>query len=122
MSVGLIDPRFYHLDMSLCPLNDRIAMTAPDAWDDEGRAAVDALVDEQIQVSIDDAMTFCLNSVVIADNIIMSDCPIWLRRRLEDLGFRVHIVDISEFLKAGGGIRCMTLDLDLLGSRYDESR
>lgn len=118
VSVALVDPRFYHLDMSLCPLNDSVVMTAPDAWDEEGRAAVDALVDEQIQVSIEDAMTFCLNSVVIADTIIMSGCPAWLRRRLEDLGFRVHIVDISEFLKAGGGVRCMTLDLDLLGSRY----
>jgi N-dimethylarginine dimethylaminohydrolase len=34
-------------------------------------------------------------------------------RQLEAWGFDVVVCDISEFLKAGGGCRCLTLALDV---------
>jgi N-dimethylarginine dimethylaminohydrolase len=34
-------------------------------------------------------------------------------RVLEDWGFQVCVSPVSEFLKAGGGVRCLTLALDV---------
>jgi len=113
--VELVDPRFYHLDMSVCPLDDRRAIVSPDAWDEASRARLAELVEEPLVVSVEEAMTFCVNSVVIGKTIVMSDCPARVGRQLEAWGFDVVISPVGEFIKAGGGIRCMTLDLDLLG-------
>ena len=113
--VKLVDPRFYHLDMSVCPLDDRRAIVSPDAWDEASRARLAELVEEPLVVSVEEAMTFCVNSVVIGKTIVMSDCPARVGRQLEAWGFDVVISPVGEFIKAGGGIRCMTLDLDLLG-------
>jgi hypothetical protein len=43
----------------------------------------------------------------------MPSCPPPVGRRLEACGFDVEVVDVSEFLKAGGGCRCLTLALDV---------
>jgi N-dimethylarginine dimethylaminohydrolase len=113
--VRLVDPRFYHLDMSLCPLDDRRAIIAPDAWDEPSRKRIAELVAEPLVVSVEEAMTFCVNSVVIGKTIVMSACPARIGRQLEAWGYEILVTPVGEFIKAGGGIRCMTLDLDLLG-------
>lgn len=114
--VRLTDPRFYHLDMSICPLDDRHAIVSPDAWDEPSRRRVRALIPAPLVVTVDEAMTFCVNSVVIGKTIVMPACPARVGRQLEAWGYDVVVSPVGEFLKAGGGIRCMTLDLDLLGA------
>lgn len=113
--VRLTDPRFYHLDMSICPLDDRHAIVSPDAWDEPSRERIKALVPEPLVVTVEEAMTFCVNSVVVGRTVVMSACPARIGRQLEAWGFDVIVTPVDEFLKSGGGIRCMTLDLDLLG-------
>ncbi|WP_418959812.1 dimethylarginine dimethylaminohydrolase family protein [Streptomyces tritici] len=115
VTVPLVDPRFYHLDMSFCPLDARRAVYAPDAWDREGRRAVAELVPEPLIISMEEALTFSANSVVVGRTVVMPSCPSRIRTQLEDWGFTVCVSPVGEFLKAGGGIRCMALDLDLLG-------
>ncbi|WP_167402596.1 dimethylarginine dimethylaminohydrolase family protein [Micromonospora viridifaciens] len=115
VTVPIVDPRFYHLDMSFCPLDDRRAIYAPDVWDVEGQRVVEKLVPEPLIISIDEALTFSANSVVIGRTVVMPACPPRIRSALEDWGFTVRVSPVDEFLKAGGGIRCMALDLDLLG-------
>jgi N-dimethylarginine dimethylaminohydrolase len=119
--VRLTDPRFYHLDMSICPLDDRRAIVSPDAWDEPSRARVRELIPEPLVVTIEEAMTFCVNSVVVGHTIVMPACPARVGRQLETWGFEVIVSPVGEFLKAGGGIRCMTLDLDLLGEGEPDS-
>jgi N-dimethylarginine dimethylaminohydrolase len=115
VSVGLVDPRFYHLDMSFCPLDSEHAIVAPQAWDEAGITAIKNLVEEPLVIDIAEAMTFCANSVVAGRTVFMPACPPRVGRTLEAWGFSVCVCPVDEFLKAGGGIRCMTLDLDLLG-------
>ena len=43
----------------------------------------------------------------------MPACPARVRAVLEDWGFEVVLVDVSEFLKGGGAIRCLTNPLDV---------
>ncbi|NUP50745.1 MAG: amidinotransferase [Catenulispora sp.] len=114
VSVPLVDPRFYHLDMSFCPLDGRRAICATEAWDESGQRAVAELVPEQLVITSEEALTFCANAVVVGETIVMPACPPRVRAQLEEWGFRILVSGVSEFIKAGGGIRCMSLDLDLL--------
>jgi N-dimethylarginine dimethylaminohydrolase len=112
-SVELADARMYHLDLTFCPLDDRRAIVAPDGWDAYGRRVVDALVPEPLVLDTDEALQFCANSVVVGRTVVMPVCPRRVGRQLEAWGFDVVVVPVDEFLKAGGGCRCLTLALDV---------
>ncbi len=116
-SLELVDPRLYHVDITFCPLDDRRAMCAPMGWDAYGRRVVEALVPEPLWLTDEEALTFCANSVVVGSTVVMPSCPPRVGRRLEAWGFDVAEADVSEFLRAGGAVRCLTLALDVqLGS------
>ncbi len=112
-SVELADPRLYHLDLTFCPLDERRAMIAPAGWDAYGRRLIEALVPEPLVLDDDDTFAFTANSVVVGRTIVMPACSLAVGRRLESWGFDVVVVDISEFQKAGGACRCLTLALDV---------
>jgi N-dimethylarginine dimethylaminohydrolase len=113
LSVELVDARFYHVDLTFCPLDDRHAIIAPQAWDDYGRAVVQHLVPEPVVLEDDEALSFSANSVVVGDVIVMPSCSVRLGRQLEAIGYEVCVSPVDEFLKAGGGVRCLTLALDM---------
>jgi N-dimethylarginine dimethylaminohydrolase len=50
---------------------------------------------------------------VIGRTIVMPACPERVRAQLEEWGFEVVIVEVGEFLKGGGAIRCLTNPLDV---------
>jgi len=112
-SVRITHPALYHLDLSFCPLDESRAIVAPSAWDAAGRARVAALVPQPLVIDDEEAFTFCANSVVVEDIVIMpAGLPVRVGRQLERWGFTVVAVDVSELHKGGGSIRCMTLPLD----------
>jgi len=111
-SVQLVDPRLYHLDLTFCPLDDRRALCAPMGWDRYGRTVMEALVPEPLWLEDDEALSFCANSVVVGTTIVMPSTPVRVGRQLEAWGFTVVECRVDEFLKAGGGCRCLTLALD----------
>jgi len=111
--VELADPRFYHLDLTFCPLDERRALVAPQCWDAYGRRVVEALVPEPIVLDDDEVAAFCANSVVAGTTVVMPACPPSLGRRLESAGFDVAVAPVGEFTKAGGACRCLTLALDV---------
>ncbi|MDP9073062.1 MAG: arginine deiminase-related protein [Actinomycetota bacterium] len=113
-SVELVDPRLYHLDLTLCPLDDRRAIVAPLAWDRYGCRVMEALVPEPVVLDTDETLSFCANSVVVGSTVVMPACTPRLRRQLEAWDFDVVVCQVDEFLKAGGGCRCLTLALDVV--------
>ena len=113
LSVELTDPRFYHFDLTFCPLGDRRAIVVPEAWDDYGRDVVRSVVPEPIALTREEALAFSANSVVVGHTIVMPSCTTRLREELEAVGFEVRVCVVDEFLKAGGGVRCLTLALDM---------
>ena len=108
----LVDPRLYHLDLTFCPLDGRRAIIAPLGWDGYGRKVVEALVPEPLVLTDEEALSFCANSVVVDRTVVMPSTPPRVGRVLEDWGFEVVECRVGEFLKAGGGCRCLTLALD----------
>ncbi|MGH3444828.1 MAG: dimethylarginine dimethylaminohydrolase family protein [Nocardioidaceae bacterium] len=110
-------PGMYHLDLGFCPLDATRAMVCPAAFDEpSARAALD-LVPEPLVLSEAEALTFCANSIVIGSTILMPACPDRVRARLETWGFEVVLVEVGEFHKAGGSVRCLSNPLDVLVGR-----
>ena len=113
----LVHPAMYHLDLAFCPLDRRRALVCPEAFDDASAEAVLGLVPEPLVLTADEALTLCANSIVIGTTIVMPQCPDRVRETLEAWGFEIVIVDMSEFHKGGGSIRCMTNPLDIVLGR-----
>jgi N-dimethylarginine dimethylaminohydrolase len=108
LSLELVDGRWYHLDTAFFALTPELVVYYPGAFDDyAGRALKDKF--ETIEVEHEEALRFACNSVVIGKQIVMpAECP-QLQARLEALGYTIHSVELSEFLKSGGAAKCLTL-------------
>ncbi|MGI9018378.1 MAG: dimethylarginine dimethylaminohydrolase family protein [Euzebya sp.] len=119
ISVELADLRWYHVDLTLCPLDDRRAIVFPDAYDPLGARRVLDLIPEPLVLTPQEAATFTANSVVVNSTVIMPSCPPRVGAQLEAWGFDVVEVDVSEFVKAGGAVRCLTLPLDTVLAQQD---
>jgi N-dimethylarginine dimethylaminohydrolase len=111
--IELVDQRLYHLDLTFCPLDDHRAICAPTGWDAYGRRVVESLVPEPLWLEEEEALTFCANSVVVGTTVVMPACPDRVAHQLEAWGFDVVVTPVDEFIKAGGGVRCLTLALDV---------
>ena len=110
----LVDERFYHLDTALCPLSSGHVMAYMDAFSPHAQTLLRRAIEPGylIEVSIDDALRFACNAVEIGDAVIVHETSRRLRERLHDAGYRVFATDLSEFHKAGGSAKCLTLRLD----------
>jgi lysine-ketoglutarate reductase/saccharopine dehydrogenase-like protein (TIGR00300 family) len=113
-SIRLIDPRFYHLDTCLCPLEGGWVLYYPAAFDAFSNHEIEKRVPEEkrIPVSETDATRFACNAVNIDRRIILNQASAELKSRLESIGFAVVETALSEFMKAGGSARCLTLRLN----------
>ena len=110
-------PGMYHLDLAFCPLDETRAMVCPAAFDEASAEAALAMVPEPLVLTEEEALTFCANSVVVGRTILMPTCPDRVRAQLEEWGFEIVLVDVSEFHKGGGSIRCLTNPLDVVAGR-----
>lgn len=107
----------YHLDLAFCPLDAATALVCPAAFDGESASALLALLPDPVVLSEREALTFCANSVVVGRTVVMPECPERVRLELQRRDFAVEIVDVSEFHKAGGSVRCLTNPLDIVIGR-----
>lgn len=112
VSLELVDPRFYHLDTCFCPLNGRTVLFAPDALAPASARLVRKLVPHVIQVPLEVAAGFACNAMPVDGVVVSSLAAGRLERPLADAGFRTVELPMSEFMKSGGGVRCLSLPLD----------
>lgn len=111
VSVELVDDRFYHLDTCFCPLPDGGAAWFPAAFDEYARQAIRKHVPNLIEVVPEEAFHFACNAVVVGDQVVLpQECP-KLAGALRERGFQPHAVPVTEYLKAGGACKCLTLFL-----------
>lgn len=111
LSLRLMDERFYHLDTCFCPLTDGYLLYYPPAFDAYSNHLIERRVPaaKRIVVSEVDADNFACNAVNVDHTIVMNRASNDLKQRLGSLGFTVIETPLTEFLKAGGAAKCLTL-------------
>ena len=105
----LVSPLYFHLGVSLSLLDSRTGLYVAEAFSEESRLAIQRLPHHMIPVSDEDARAFALNAIVVGRNLVVNHCTDELRGDLERRDFNVIVCDVSEFLKSGGGTRCLVL-------------
>jgi N-dimethylarginine dimethylaminohydrolase len=110
----LVNERFYHLDTCFCPLAGGYLMYYPQAFDVASQARIAARVpaERRIVVTDADAFDFACNAVNSAGNIFLNRASEALVGELQSRGFAVHQTELTEFMKAGGSAKCLTLKLN----------
>ncbi|WP_433918189.1 amidinotransferase [Streptomyces canus] len=115
ISLTLVDPHFYHLDTALFVLDDSESgnniVYYPEAFSPGSRAVLAQLYPDAVLATRDDAMAFGLNSVSDGRHVFIAPQAEALAVRLDDHGYVPVPVDLSEFHKAGGGIKCCTQEI-----------
>jgi len=112
VSLELVDPRFYHLDTCFCPLAPGVVMYAPGAFSPVSVRTIRRLVPHVIEVPTRVAADFVCNGVVVGDNLLSSTGVEKMDEALRVEGLGATAFSMTEFMKAGGGVRCLTLELD----------
>ncbi len=111
VSLRLIDPRFYHLDTALFALDDEHIAYYPDAFDADSRAELRRRHPDAIVATARDALVFGCNSASDGVNVFMPAGADELAAAVAARGFRPVPIDLSELRKAGGSVKCCTLEL-----------
>jgi N-dimethylarginine dimethylaminohydrolase len=111
ISLQLVDPRFYHLDTALAVLGDHDVAYYPEAFSPGSRAVLQRLFPDAILASEADATVLGLNAVSDGRNVVLPSAATDLARQLRARGYNPVGVDLSELLKAGGSVKCCTLEI-----------
>jgi arginine dihydrolase len=113
ISLRLIDKRFYHLDTCLCPLEGGYILYYPPAFDMRSNNQIERRVPPGKRLILEeaDAIHFAANGVNIGDALVLHRAGESLKIRLGAAGFRVFESPLTEFIKAGGAAKCLTLRL-----------
>ncbi|MCM1984301.1 bifunctional arginine dihydrolase/ornithine cyclodeaminase [Lyngbya confervoides] len=111
LSLRLVDQRFYHLDTCFCPLTDGYLLYYPPAFDTYSNRLIELRVpaEKRIPLSEVDAINFACNAVNVDQTVVMNCASDDLKQTLGDRGFTVIETPLTEFLKAGGAAKCLTL-------------
>ena len=111
VSLRLIDERFYHLDTCFCPLTGGYLLYYPPAFDSYSNRVIEMRIppEKRIVVEEPDAVCFACNAVNVNNTIVMNQVSDRLKQQLREVGFEVVETPLSEFLKAGGAAKCLTL-------------
>jgi N-dimethylarginine dimethylaminohydrolase len=113
LTLGLVTEHFYHLDTCFCPLANGYMLYHPEAFDEAGQSLIAEYVpaEKRLLVNAEDAYNFACNAINIDNLVILSRASDNLRRLLSKAGFEVVQTELSEFQKAGGAAKCLTLRL-----------
>jgi N-dimethylarginine dimethylaminohydrolase len=105
---------FYHLDTCFCPLERGFLLYYPAAFQGNSLQAIESIVppDQRLAVSSKDAFDFACNAINIGPHVILNRASNELCDWLGERGFSVHQTPTTEFLKAGGSAKCLSLSLN----------
>jgi N-dimethylarginine dimethylaminohydrolase len=112
LPLELVSAHYYHLDTCFCPLTPDAAIWFPAAFDEYGQRVIRANIANLIEVPELEARSFACNAAVIGRTVVTNTgCPT-LHEKLRAMGFTPVETSLSEFVKAGGSAKCLTLRLD----------
>lgn len=111
IELELLNPLFYHLDTCFCPLDSGHTLWYPDAFSASSQRLIrQRLGTSGIELTPEDAYGFSANAVSVGTTVVLPKSSVTLSQRLWDLGYHPVQLDMSEFMKAGGACKCLTLE------------
>ena len=111
VSLRLVDPRFYHLDTALAVLDDHTVAYHPEAFSSVSCHELSMLFPDAVLGGAEDAAVLGLNAVSDGHHVVLAAQATGFAAQLRERGYHSIGVDVSELLKAGGGVKCCTLEL-----------
>jgi N-dimethylarginine dimethylaminohydrolase len=111
VSLDLVDDQYYHLDTALAVLSDDEVAYFPEAFSRRSQVLLHDLFPNGVLATAADAAAFGLNAVSDGRRVFLPAGATGLERQLVERGFEPHPIDVSELLKAGGGVKCCTLEV-----------
>ncbi|MER7577589.1 dimethylargininase [Streptomyces sp. NPDC126514] len=110
-SLTLVDPAFYHLDTALAVLSENEVMYYPGAFSQGSQAVLREMFPDAVLANAEDAAVFGLNALSDGLHVVLPEAATHLIHELRARGFQPIGVDLTELLKAGGSVKCCTLEL-----------
>lgn len=107
----LADSRFFHNSHAIALLSNTIGMYYPSAFTEESIRQIQENLSVCLEIDEQDACDFVCNNIVVNKNILVDSCSKKLELQLNDLGFNVIKLPMSEFKKTGASLRCLVLTL-----------
>lgn len=113
LSLELVDPRFYHLDVALTVLDDVEDQLAyyPPAFSAATQDLLRVLYPDAIIATEADAYALGLNCVSDGLNVFMPAHADELRDNIRAAGFLTVEIDLSELRRGGGSVKCCTQEI-----------
>lgn len=111
VSLHLVDPRYYHLDTCLTVLDHETVAYYPPAFSPGSQKVLARLFPDAVLADAADAACLGLNAVSDGRNVVLAQEATRLADLLARRGFVPHPMDVSELRKAGGGPKCVTMEL-----------
>jgi len=111
VSLELVDPRFYHLDTALAVLDEDTIAYYPPAFSPAARDELQHRFPDAVLATAADAEVLGLNAVSDGRHVVLAEGATRLAAQLSERGYEPIGVDLSELLKAGGGVKCCTLEI-----------
>lgn len=111
VTLKLVDPRFYHLDTALFPLDGRNIAYYPGAFSKGSQEVLRRMFPDAVLASAADAEVLGLNAVSDGRSVVINSEAGDLQLELKRRGYEVIPVELSELRKAGGGPKCCTLEI-----------
>lgn len=111
LSLELQHAHFYHIDVCLCPLPGGHLLYYPGAFDEYGLRVIHANVPEEKRLTVSgaEARQFACNAVAVGRHVFAHQLSARLCEALKRRRFTPVRLDLSEFIKAGGSAKCLTL-------------
>ncbi|MFG1895884.1 dimethylargininase [Micromonospora zamorensis] len=111
VSLRLIDPRFYHLDVALAAIDDSNVVYFPGAFSAASQRVLTQLFPDAVIADDEDAMAFGLNLVSDGANVVLNSEATRLAGKLKAAGYNPVAVDLAELKKGGGSVKCCIAEL-----------
>lgn len=123
VSLELVDPRFYHLDVALAVLDGTRQHVAyyPPAFSPASRRVLRRLFPDAVIATSADAYAFGLNCVSDGRHVFLPRRAEHLVAALEAGGYRPVPIELDELHKGGGSVKCCTQELRPAPGRDDDA-
>lgn len=107
----LVDPYYYHLDTCFAPLSPEIVLINPRSFTADGIKRIYSEFKTVIETSEEDNKYLACNLCCIGKDIVLgAGITQELKDNLAAVGYNTHEVDMTEYLKGGGSVKCCTFE------------